>query len=72
MNSSMLGSLNWSMKVDKATNTIETERLILRSLTFSDADTACNGWTGDWDVAGMSSWLPPHSIDDTIEWLKKF
>ena len=53
------------------TNVIETERLILRPLTLNDADTAFRGWTGDKEVAKYVSWLPHHSIDDTIEWLKE-
>jgi len=53
------------------TNIIETERLILRPLTLADADTAFNGWTGDLEVAKYVSWLPHHSISDTIEWLKE-
>ncbi|MDR0492202.1 MAG: GNAT family N-acetyltransferase [Nitrososphaerota archaeon] len=52
------------------TNIIETERLILRPLTLADADTAYYGWTGDPEVAKYVSWLPHHSIGDTIEWLK--
>ena len=53
------------------TNTIETERLILRPLTLTDAETAYYGWTGDPEVAKYVSWLPHHSIDDTIQWLKE-
>jgi len=53
------------------TNIIETERLILRPLTLADADTAYYGWTGDPEVAKYVSWLPHHSIDNTIEWLKE-
>ena len=53
------------------TNIIETERLILRPLTLADADTAFNGWSGDLEVAKYVSWLPHHSISDTIEWLKE-
>ena len=53
------------------TNIIKTERLILRPLTLADADMAFNGWTGDLEVAKYVSWLPHHSIDDTIEWLKE-
>ena len=52
------------------TNIIETDRLTLRPLTLADADTAF-GWTGDPEVAEYVSWLPHHSIDDTIEWLKE-
>ena len=53
------------------TSTIETERLILRPLTLDDADTAYCGWTGDPEVAKYVSWLPHHSVDDTIDWLKE-
>ena len=52
-------------------NIIETERLFLRPLTLEDADIAYYGWTGDAEVAEYVSWLPHHSIDDTIEWLKE-
>ena len=50
---------------------IETDRLILRPLTIADAETAFYGWTGDAEVAEYVSWLPHHSIEDTIEWLKE-
>ena len=53
------------------TNIIETERLILRPLTLADAETAYDGWTGDPEVAKLVSWLPHHSLDDAIEWLKE-
>lgn len=52
-------------------NIIETERLFLRPLTLEDADIAYYGWTGDAEVAEYVSWLPHHSIGDTIEWLKE-
>jgi len=52
-------------------NRIETERLILRPLTLADAETAYHGWTGDPEVAKYVSWLPHHSMKDTIEWLKE-
>ena len=50
---------------------IETERLLLRPLTLADANIAFNGWTGDPEVAKYVSWLPHHSIDEAIEWLKE-
>lgn len=53
------------------TNNIETERLILRPLTLADADAAYHKWTGDAEVAQYVSWLPHHSMDDAIEWLKE-
>ena len=52
-------------------NIIETERLMLRPLTLADAETAYHGWTGDPEVAQHVSWLPHHSIDDTVEWLSE-
>ena len=51
-------------------NIIETERLILRPLTLADAETAF-GWTSDPEVAEYVSWLPHHSINDTVEWLNE-
>ena len=53
------------------TNILETQRLVLRPLTFDDAYTAYHGWTGDPDVAKYVSWLPHHSIQDTIAWLEE-
>lgn len=50
---------------------LETNRLILRPLTFADAETAYYGWTGDSEVAKYVSWLPHHSLDETKEWLKE-
>jgi ribosomal-protein-alanine N-acetyltransferase len=50
---------------------LETKRLILRPLTLADAETAYHGWTGDAEVAKYVSWLPHHSIDDAIQWLKE-
>ena len=52
-------------------STIKTERLILRPLTLDDVDTAYYGWTSDLEVAKYVSWLPHHSIDETVEWLKE-
>ena len=50
---------------------LETDRLILRPLTLADAETAYYGWTSDAEVARYVSWLPHHSINNTIEWLKE-
>jgi len=44
---------------------------MLRPLSLADAQTAFVGWTGDPDVAEYVSWLPHHSMDDTIAWLKE-
>lgn len=53
------------------TNILETDRLILRPLTLADADIAYHGWTGDAEVSKYVSWLPHHSIDDAVAWLKE-
>ncbi len=50
---------------------LETNRLILRPLTLADAETAFCGWTGDAEATKYVSWLPHHSIHDTIKWLKE-
>lgn len=52
-------------------NILETDRLILRPLTFADAEIAYNGWTGDADVAKYVSWLPHNSIEEAVEWLNE-
>ena len=54
------------------TNTvIKTERLILRPLTLADADIAYHGWTSDAEANKYVSWLPHHSIDEAVEWIKE-
>jgi ribosomal-protein-alanine N-acetyltransferase len=50
---------------------LETTRLILRPLTLADAETAYQGWTGDAESMKYVSWLPHHSIDDAISWLRE-
>ncbi len=50
---------------------LETNRLLLRPLTLADAETAYYGWTGDAQIAKYVSWLPHHSMNDTIQWLKE-
>lgn len=50
---------------------IETERLMLRPLTLSDAKTAFSGWTGDAEAMKYVSWLPHNTIEETHEWLKE-
>jgi ribosomal-protein-alanine N-acetyltransferase len=44
---------------------IETERLILRPLQFSDADAMFIGWATDPDVTRYISWKPHVSVDET-------
>ena len=50
---------------------LETSRLILRPLTLADAETAYSGWVGDAEINKWVSWLPLHSLEDTIEWIKE-
>jgi ribosomal-protein-alanine N-acetyltransferase len=50
--------------------TLNTPRLILRPLTLGDAET-CYAWTGDTEVAKYVSWLPHHSLGETVTWLKE-
>jgi ribosomal-protein-alanine N-acetyltransferase len=49
---------------------LETKRLILRPLTLADAETAYYGWTGNAEANKWVSWLPHHSLDEAVEWLK--
>jgi len=51
------------------TPTLETERIILRSLKISDAEAIYNNWTSDPDVAKFMRWSVHNSIDETITWL---
>ncbi len=55
----------------KGFTVLETPRLILRPLTLADAETAYYGWTGDEDANKWVSWLPHHSLEDAVEWLKE-
>ena len=48
---------------------LETERLILRPLTVSDAETVFANWTSDPDVARFMRWERHKSISETQEWL---
>ncbi len=49
---------------------LETERLILRPLSLSDATHIFKTWTNDTDVAKYMIWDLHETIDDTISWLK--
>ncbi len=51
------------------TPVLETERLILRPLTVSDAETVFTNWTSDPDVARFMRWELHKSISETQEWL---
>jgi ribosomal-protein-alanine N-acetyltransferase len=50
---------------------IQTERLLLRPLTATDAETAFRGWTGDAEAMKYVSWLPHGSVGETLGWLKE-
>jgi ribosomal-protein-alanine N-acetyltransferase len=50
---------------------LETSRLILRPLTLADAETAYYGWTGNAIANEWVSWLPHHSLDEAVKWLKE-
>jgi len=49
---------------------LETERMILRPLSLSDAEQIFNCWTTDEDVARYMVWDIHENVEDTIEWLK--
>ena len=51
------------------TPVLETERLILRPLVVSDAETVFTNWTSDPDVAKFMRWELHKNISETQEWL---
>ena len=51
------------------TPTLETDRIILRPLKVSDAETIYKGWTTDPDVAKYMRWNLHESVDTTAAWL---
>ncbi len=52
------------------TQTIETERLILRRFEISDAQDMFNNWTSDEDVTKYFMWSAHKEIDDSIKHIK--
>ena len=48
---------------------LETERIILRPLKVSDAQTIFNNWTSDPEVAKYMRWNTHKSVKETKEWL---
>ena len=48
---------------------LETERLLLRPLKISDAETIYNNWATDPEVIKYVRWNAHQSIDVTVEWL---
>lgn len=53
------------------TPTFETERIIIRPLKISDAESVYNNWATDCDVLKYLRWNAHQSIDATIQWLKQ-
>lgn len=49
---------------------IETERMILRPLSVTDANDIYERWTSDDRVAKYVKWCTHSSVNDTIEWLE--
>jgi ribosomal-protein-alanine N-acetyltransferase len=48
---------------------LETERIILRPPTVTDAQVAFDNWTSDLEVAKYMRWNVHESVETTIEWL---
>lgn len=54
------------------TQTIETERLVLRRFVFSDAQNMFDNYCGKEKVTEFLNWSHHKSIDDTKSWLSDF
>lgn len=58
------------------TQTIETERLILRKYQISDAEDMFNNWVADPEVTRFWGWSPHKDTDETkkllLEWISKY
>ena len=54
------------------TQTLETERLILRRFHENDADDMYNNWVTDPEVSRFWSWSPHENIDETKFYLAKW
>lgn len=57
------------MLTHKGTNTIETERLILRRFKIEDAEGMFNSWATDKEVTKFLSWLPHEDIEVTKSYI---
>lgn len=61
---------------DLGTKTIETERLILRRFTPSDAPGMFHGWASDANVTKHLSWNPHQNIEETQtlidHWIQRY
>jgi len=51
------------------TPTLETQRIILRPPTVSDAEAIFKNWTSDDDVTRYVTWSTHQSVEDTRKWL---
>ena len=54
------------------TQTIETERLILRQFKSEDADAMFKNWANDEEVTKYLTWSPHGTVDVTKEILKQW
>jgi len=53
--------------IHKGTQTINTDRLILRKFEFDDAYDMFKNWANDIEVAKYLSWIPHNNVDVTKE-----
>lgn len=58
------------MLTHKGTQTIKTERLILRRFTPDDAQNMYNNWANDERVTKYMTWTPHESAEATLELIK--
>lgn len=52
------------------TQTIETQRLILRRFSLDDAQAMFNNWAGDEEVTKFMTWPPYQNVDDVAGYLE--
>lgn len=61
---------------DLGTKTLETDRLILRKFTFSDAEGMFHGWASDEKTTQYLSWSPHRNIEETqdliVNWIGRY
>ena len=63
----------WIEKVEnKGTQTLESDRLILRRFTMDDAELMFKNWTSRPEVAKTLSWYPADELEDTKEILREW
>ncbi len=58
------------------TQTLETERLVLRKLTLDDAEAMYNNWASDPEVTEYLTWPPHESVEVTRQlighWMEEY